>query len=289
MDEVVNNTIAYLTQYGLIDNTFIIYSADNGFHISQHRLYPGKNLAFEEDIGVPLIIRGPGIFKGSVYNLATTHTDLAPTILEIAGAASRSYLDGSSIPGIAKNPVNQNFEHAQIEHWGDAGADDVKYYGTLDVTNTTYKALRIMGNGYDYYYSVWCTNQHELYDMSVDGAQLNNLYANFTYKPNEPINPSNPFPLNRLESRLNAILLVLKSCKAMTCIKPWLALHPGGKVLTLADAMNPKFDAFYEQDQHRVSFSSCQPGYIVSAEGPQSFVQYQANQARFSWEGLQLD
>ena len=288
IDEIVNNTVSYLTDHNLIDNTYIIYSADNGFHISQHRLYPGKNCPYEEDINVPLIIRGPNVAKGATNMLATTHTDLAPTILEMAGATLPDYLDGSPVPGVAAQPVAQNFEHAQIEHWGDAGADDVNYYGTKDVSNTTYKALRIMGDGYNFFYSVWCTNQHELYDMTVDAAQLNNLYTNFTYKPNEQATAANPFPINRLESRLEALLLVLKSCKAITCIKPWLALHPGGKVTTLKDAMDPKFDAFYEQQQNRISFSKCEPGYIIKSEGPQTYKQYSANQARFSWEPLKL-
>lgn len=33
--------------------------------------------------------------------------------------------------------------------------------------NNTYKAVRIIGKGYDLYYSVWCNNEHELYDIDV--------------------------------------------------------------------------------------------------------------------------
>ena len=37
----------------------------------------------------------------------------------------------------------------------------------LSAYNNTYKSLRVIGDGYDLYYSVWCNNEHELYDMSV--------------------------------------------------------------------------------------------------------------------------
>ena len=286
VDEVVNNTMTYLRTHNILNNTYIIYSSDNGFHISQHRLFPGKNCPYEEDINVPLIIRGPAISAGKMVQVATTHTDLAPTILHMAGAVLPDYLDGAPVPEVDKSPVKENFEHAQIEHWGDAGSDDVVDYGTAAVQNTTYKALRIMGDGYNFYYSVWCSNQHELYNMSNDSAQLNNLYVDYTYQPQEPVSKSNPFPINRLESRLDALLLVLKSCKDVTCIKPWLALHPSGNVDSLPDAMNSTYDQFYEQQQNRISFTSCEPGYIISAEGPQTYLQYKSMQNRFSFEAL---
>ena len=92
----------------------MIYSTDNGFHISQHRLLPGKNCPYEEDINVPMIIRGPGVDVGTV-NVATSHTDMAATILTMAGAAIPAYLDGSAVPGVVAKPLTENFEHASIE------------------------------------------------------------------------------------------------------------------------------------------------------------------------------
>ena len=130
-----------------------------------------------------------------------------------------------------------------------------------------------MGNGYNFYYSVWChDNQHELYDMITDSQQMTNLYKPYTYQPNEPT--TTKYPVNRLESRLDALMLVLKSCKAGTCTQPWLALHPDGSVTNLNDAMATKYDKFYEEEQNRVSFSWCDPGYIIAAEGPQAYKTY---------------
>lgn len=65
-------------------------------------------------------------------------------------------------------------------------------------------------------------------------------------------------------------MMVLKSCEGDGCRYPWQQLHPGGKVETLADALNSKFDTFYEK-QPEVSFSKCEIGYHLSSEGAQKF------------------
>lgn len=39
--------------------------------------------------------------------------------------------------------------------------------GVAYAANNTYKALRVIGKNYNLHYSVWCTNEHELYDLSV--------------------------------------------------------------------------------------------------------------------------
>ena len=61
VDEMVGHLIDRLDAAGVLDNTYIFYSSDNGFHISQHRLHPGKMCGFETDIHVPMVVRGPGI------------------------------------------------------------------------------------------------------------------------------------------------------------------------------------------------------------------------------------
>jgi N-acetylglucosamine-6-sulfatase len=83
------------------------------------------------------------------------------------------------------------------------------------------------------------------------------------------------YSIPALTSRLDALLLVLKSCKASTCYDPWLELHPWGDVASLSEAMNPKFDDFYEKQQSKVAFSECELGYLIDAEGPQRGFSYQ--------------
>lgn len=94
----------------------------------------------------------------------------------------------------------------------------------------------------------------------TDPYQLHNLY---NYKGNVY-----NVDTTKLISRLDSLLLVLKSCRGDSCRYPWIALHPNGNVQNLRDALNPRYDAFYK-GQPRVGFESCELGYIASAEGPQ--------------------
>lgn len=74
--------------------------------------------------------------------------------------------------------------------------------------------------------------------------------------------------LDKVIPRLDALLLVLKSCKGSSCSQPWASLHPWGDVGSLKNALAPEYDDFYER-QTKVEYSRCEMGYIVDAEGPQ--------------------
>ncbi|PVH95205.1 Arylsulphatase [Periconia macrospinosa] len=265
VDELVDNVVNYLSEKDLLDNTYIIYTSDNGFHIGQHRLQPGKTCAFEEDINVPFYIRGPGIKAGRVVDLVTTHTDIVPTLFDLAGIELRDDFDGKPIPvsgskiSEAEKKNGSWSEHVNVEFWG-VGIEEGKF--GVRGQNNTYKALRISGDQYNIMYSVWCTNEHELYDMTTDPGQLNNLArpsSNQTQLLNRPISV--------VQSRLDALLLVLKTCKASTCTDPWSVLHPQGDVTSLEQALSETYDGFYEE-QPKVSYSKCELGQILSSEGP---------------------
>lgn len=150
----------------LLDNTYVFFTTDNGFHISQHRMHPGKECGFDTDIRVPLIVRGPGIAKGESPDLVSSHTDIAPTILHIAGE-TREEFDGLPIPLIQDAADIGRGEHVNVEFWG-VGLPEGKYGVEIhDYPNNTYKALRLVGKGYSLYYSVWCTGEREYYDLKV--------------------------------------------------------------------------------------------------------------------------
>jgi hypothetical protein len=119
VDELVDALVSRVEQSEKLDNTYIIYTSDNGFHIGQHRLPPGKTCGFEEDIRVPLFIRGPGIAEGGVEDSVTTHIDLAPTIFELAGIPAREDFDGTAIP-VTEGFSGTRHEHVTVEYWGRA-------------------------------------------------------------------------------------------------------------------------------------------------------------------------
>ncbi|KAI0914044.1 alkaline-phosphatase-like protein [Ustulina deusta] len=266
VDELVDGLIARLEAHGILDNTYIVFSSDNGFHIGQHRLQPGKTCGYEEDINVPLIVRGPGVPSHHTTDVVTSHTDLAPTFLGLLGIPLREDFDGKPIP-LTKDEIEitekARREHVNVEYWGMAISEGV--HQVLNQEHNTYKAIRLSSQDYSLYYSVWCNNEHELYDMTVDPGQMNNLLAAPDSVSSQAL--VSGLPIAKVVSRMDALLFVLKSCKGLSCRQPWKQLHPAGDVNSLADALDSRFDDFYAE-QTRVGFEFCANGYLVNAEGP---------------------
>ena len=74
VEDLLEQTIATLQETGELDNTYIFFTSDNGFHLGNHRLRVtapvDKKTPYEEDIGVPLMVRGPGVPAGAVRQAA---------------------------------------------------------------------------------------------------------------------------------------------------------------------------------------------------------------------------
>ncbi|KAJ6151757.1 hypothetical protein N7470_006885 [Penicillium chermesinum] len=262
LDVMVSQIVGALASHGILDNTHIIYTADNGYHIGQHRLGCGKKEGYEADINIPFVWRGPGVPKGQLF-----------------GLPMRTKLDGKTIPVVTGETDVKAAEHINVELWGSADVYETMPFKNnvplpVAVSNNTYKGLRIVSDDYSLYYSVWCTNEHELYDMVKDEYQMDNLLRDTTDITR--ISARSTYlgrHLSDTVARLDALLMVLKTCVGVECTKPWLQLHPQGDVNTLRDALNEDYDDFY-RSQQKVSFTACKQGYIVEYEGPASVMQY---------------
>ncbi|KAE8446758.1 hypothetical protein EG329_011663 [Mollisiaceae sp. DMI_Dod_QoI] len=283
LDDLVSDLIARLEKHGILNNTYVFYTTDNGYHIGQHRMGPGKKCGYETDINIPMVIRGPGIPVNKNTSIVTTHTDLAPTFLSMFNIPLRTGFDGKPIPitnaSITANS-NRPFEHVNVEIWGSASLSEginITEPKDLGAENNTYKSMRVIGSGYSLYYSVWCTNEHELYDMTNDDQQVNNLLSDSKEGMWKNLNQLQGsllgHPLSKVMPRLDALLLVLKSCKESACTDPWRQLHPQGNVNSLADALNSTYDDFYNA-QPKVRFTDCKPVYLIEYEGPQTAMRY---------------
>lgn len=97
VDEAVAALVEALRETGQLDNTFLVFTADNGYHLGQHRLEPGKYTPYEPDVRVQLLMRGPGVPAGVEVTALTSAVDLAPTFAELAGAALPVEPDGRSL------------------------------------------------------------------------------------------------------------------------------------------------------------------------------------------------
>ena len=78
-------------------NTYIVFSSDNGYHMGQHRLLPGKETAFDTDIRVPLIIAGPGVPSGPDRLEGGAEHRPLPDLCAALRAHAKSAVDGHSL------------------------------------------------------------------------------------------------------------------------------------------------------------------------------------------------
>ncbi|KAK7734010.1 hypothetical protein SLS53_008005, partial [Cytospora paraplurivora] len=247
VDEIVEDVVAMLEAKGVIDNT-----------------YRGKSLFYNEDVNIPFIVRGPNVPQGVSSSIPGLHLDLAPTFLEIAGLPESqwpTFFDGRSLLAQWHEPTSYNVtaagkgngkESINIEYWGLIGieAPSAASLGA-PFYNNTYKTIRTIGDQENWAYAVWCNGETELYNVSADPYELTNLAR--AYGDNVVSSEA-----QKVANRLNALLMVTKSCEQDRCRDPWGFLKPDNAttLVSLAQAMDSSYDDFFA-DFEKVQFDTC--------------------------------
>ncbi len=198
VDDAVGELVATLEASGELDNTYIFFTSDNGYHFGEHRIVKGKQTPYEEVSRVSLVVRGPGVPKGKVLPHLTVNTDLAPTFAELAGAKAPTFVDGRSlVPLLTTSSTAESawrksvlFEKSAVRNPNADEDDDPKAPG--------YSAIRMK----DLVYIEYLTGERELYDLAKDPYQLENLAAKTDAST---------------LARYSAALAKLKSCAATSC------------------------------------------------------------------------
>jgi len=194
VDEGIAEIVAALRRSGELDRTLILFTSDNGFFHGEHRVPAGKVFVYEPSIRVPLIMRGPGVPAGERRGQLVTNADLAPTILDVAGARAERTQDGRSLFPLLRDRGRQWGRDLLIEG-GDGGG-------------ASFDALRT----YRYLYAEYSTGERELYDLRTDPDELESLHANPFYQP--------------LIHRLSLRLASLRNCRGRDCrARPRLAVR----------------------------------------------------------------
>jgi arylsulfatase A-like enzyme len=237
VDEGVHSVIQTLGAMHRLRNTYIIFTSDNGFFYGEHRLTGGKFLAYEPSTHLPLLIRGPGIKPGTSTGELASVTDIAPTILELAGVKADKSIDGRSLVPFMEDPelrtrrplLFESFvETSDVQQNGGAPV----YEGTTPtVADRPSTAARASGaqaraasgptagasivappKDYEgirlgpYKYIEWPDGEKELYDINKDPYELNNI-----------VRDSNYFPIRAF---LHAQLINLETCVGRKCSEP---------------------------------------------------------------------
>eukprot|EP00198_Chlamydomonas_reinhardtii_P013150 XP_001702487.1 predicted protein [Chlamydomonas reinhardtii] len=147
VDEMIGRMVNTLTELGVLDNTYILYTSDNGFQLGNHAQKQGKQFHWEEITRVPFYMRGPGIPPGLVTDWQGNMVDIPATVMALTGAGVPSLADGSPIP--LPDILPNGFPRPMpIEMWGHAW--------DRRITLKDYRAIRIctshlaFGAGQDY-------------------------------------------------------------------------------------------------------------------------------------------
>ncbi|MBM3182002.1 MAG: sulfatase [Chloroflexi bacterium] len=166
VDEMLAELIRVLDETGQLENTYIVFSSDNGFHMGQHRLISGKNFLYEEDIAVPFIVRGPGIAENNnVSGYLTGNVDIAPTFAEWAGVIPPSFVEGRSLAAVLAG------DSIPSEDWRQAFLLEVYRPQDENFPIPTYNGLRTK----QYVYVEHSDGFVEFYDLLKDPYQLENI------------------------------------------------------------------------------------------------------------------
>ncbi|XP_013399886.1 N-acetylglucosamine-6-sulfatase-like [Lingula anatina] len=194
VDDMVENVINLLTQRKLLDNTYVFYSSDNGYHLSQFSLPLDKRQLYEFDVRVPLMVRGPGIKAGQLREEIILNIDFAPTFIALSAQTAPSQMDGMSFHNLlARNatiPASSWRESFVIEHQGEytqiiPNCPQYDYMNLAhcnahcvceDAKNNTYSCVRTLSADTNYMYCVFedTENFEEFYDLNKDPDQLSN-------------------------------------------------------------------------------------------------------------------
>ncbi len=159
-----------LTKNGQLNNTYIVFASDNGYHLGQHRLRVGKNTQFEEDLRIPLIIRGPGVARGVQVQAMVLNNDFAPTFAELAGVKIPATVDGRSLlPLLFPSSTRVIWRQAFLMEHG---------FSLKDKQPHPFQGVHTLGESYVHHPN---TNEREYYKLSQDPFQERDL-ANVTDK-----------------------------------------------------------------------------------------------------------
>ncbi len=185
VDAQLGRILDSLEKHHLFENTIVVFTSDHGEMMGAHRLI-AKKVFYEESVTVPLMIKLPGM-QGKRISQPVSQIDLVPTLLEalghsldpeleLQGHSLLPYLQGN---GQLNEDVYIEWNHEKVltavpPKFAQLPCDQVKLLKSL---NSSARAIVYK----DWKYIESSIGEHELYHLSEDPLEMNNLYGNPQY------------------------------------------------------------------------------------------------------------
>lgn len=174
VDENVGRLLDCLEKEGVLDNTIIIYTSDQGFFLGEHGWFD-KRFMYEECFRTPLLVRYPPKVKaGSRTDALSMNIDLAPTLIDLAGIDVPEDIQGRSL-----RPVLEN-EGGTPEGWRDAVYYHYYEYPSWHSVKRHYGIRTDRFKLMHFYNDI---DQWEMYDLENDPSEMRNIHDAPEYAP----------------------------------------------------------------------------------------------------------
>jgi arylsulfatase A-like enzyme len=167
VDNNIGRVLQYLEEKGLLENTLIVYTSDQGFYMGEHGWFD-KRFMYEESFRTPLMMRPPKGYmqKGEITQLVQ-NIDYAPTFLDLAGVPVPAEIQGKSIRPLLQGQKDPAWREAVYYHYYEFPNEHMvkKHYG---IRNNRYKLVHFYDD-----IDVW-----EFYDLAADPHEMTNQFNN---------------------------------------------------------------------------------------------------------------
>ncbi len=166
VDDSVGRLVGALEAKGVLDETYFVFTSDNGFMFGEHGLID-KRTMYEASIKVPLLVSGPGVAAGERRPEMILNVDYAPTFLELAGAPVPEGVQGRSFAPLLRGEDTAWRTEFLYEYFWERAFPQTPT--VLGVRTDRYKLMR--------YHGIW--DRYELYDLEADPHERDNLIGDY--------------------------------------------------------------------------------------------------------------
>jgi N-acetylglucosamine-6-sulfatase len=189
VDDSLGRILGALEKNKALDSTVVVFTSDHGYFYGEHGLSEERRLAYEEAIRIPFLVRYPPLVRaGTTPSEMVISLDLAPTLVELAGAspASGIALQGRSLVPILQHSARDWRSSFLVEYFSDTVFPRIRNMGYVAVRTTRYKYIQYQE----------LEQMNELYDLDADPYEERNLMDDPDARP----------VLERMQSELRRLL-----------------------------------------------------------------------------------